>query len=139
MYWLVAAGYGAGGGCVVSAVAFCNDVRAWKAERLWRRQSGKFPLPELGAFMDMKADALVLLTRLFLGATGGVVFHSQIVGTTAAIAIGASAPALLAQFGKTSVREAEPEPETHGQAVGARLPEQRVRPDVLPALGEGQQ
>jgi hypothetical protein len=88
--------------------------------------------------MDVKADALVLLTRFFLGATGGAVFHSQIVGTTAAIAIGASAPALLAQFGKTSVREAQPDADPAATEL-AHVPEQRSRPDVVPAAGEDQQ
>jgi hypothetical protein len=64
-------------------------------------------LPRLRVFIDLPADGLVAVTRLALGALAGWLFHSQLVGSEAAIAVGASAPALLRPLSSArTVREA---------------------------------
>ena len=49
--------------------------------------------------MWVSSDSLVFLTRLALGAVAGFIFRGQVDGATAAVAVGASAPALLKQLG----------------------------------------
>lgn len=110
VFWLTAACFGAGGGFVVSAVAFCADVHAWQEERHRQRRARMSPLPKLTQFMDPWADLLALLTRIALGGMAGYVFHGEVVGNTAAMAVGAAAPALLAQFGKQTFPDFISEP-----------------------------
>ncbi len=98
MYWLTAVGFGACGGAVVQAITTSASVHAWHAARLGARLK-KQPLPTLTSYLDPPADVLVLVTRMSLGAIAGILFHAQVSGATAAIVVGASAPALLRQFG----------------------------------------
>ena len=126
MYWLYAALFGAFGGSIVSAVAFCTDVLAWQEERRRYARIGVDPKPKLTTFMDLKADSLVLLTRFVLGAVAGSVFHAEVIGPTAAIAVGASAHALLAQFGKNSPYEPR-----HTRNSALVPPQPRTVPEIL--------
>jgi hypothetical protein len=74
--------------------------------------SGGTELPRLRRFIDLPVVATVALTRLLLGAAAGWVFHDQLVGFSAAIAVGASGPAILQQLGAFQpVREAVQGPE----------------------------
>ncbi len=97
--WLAAACFGAIGGFVVSLVAFFNDVWAWHEERRRCLRRGT-PMPRLTVFIDFKADPLVLVTRMIAGALTGYLVHNEVTGAMAVIAAGASAPAILSQFGK---------------------------------------
>ena len=56
-------------------------------------------MPKLALDVGVPADSLVFSTRLALGAVAGFIFRGQVDGATAAVAVGASAPALLKQLG----------------------------------------
>ncbi|GIE97732.1 hypothetical protein [Paractinoplanes rishiriensis] len=98
MDWAVAAALGMVGGGLVEAVAVWGNLAAWQQARHEARRRGR-RLPPLTRYLDPAADSLVAVTRLLLGATAAVVLHTQISGVLTAIAVGASAPALLAQLG----------------------------------------
>jgi hypothetical protein len=103
---------GACGGATVSAIAFSNDLFAWREAR--RAAARHHPRPSkmapLTHYVDLKADFLVLLTRLVLGAFAGWLFRSELTGVYAAIAVGAAAPGLLTQLDRGRSKEADPEP-----------------------------
>jgi hypothetical protein len=107
MDWFQAACLGAAGGGLVQLVAFYVSVGSWQDARRQRPPGDDSPPPPLSWFIDLPADSAVTLTRLALGASAGLLFHAQIVGVAAAVAVGASAPALLQQLGNIrTVREA---------------------------------
>ncbi|RJO77708.1 hypothetical protein D5S18_08230, partial [Nocardia panacis] len=56
-------------------------------------------VPHWDRFFDPRPDALAAATRLILGAAAGGLFHGQVTTMLAAVAVGASAPALLGQMG----------------------------------------
>jgi hypothetical protein len=97
--WFTVLVLGAGGGAIVQAVSFSANVHAWQAARHEARAASQPAGPRLTSFVDPLADGLVLLTRVGLGALAGALFHAQVSGATAAIAVGAAAPALLSQLG----------------------------------------
>jgi hypothetical protein len=101
--WVIAAGLGALGGTIVSVVAFFNDVWVWYEERRSNLRRGILGIPKIAQFTDLNADALVLLTRMTIGALTGYLVHSEVAGFLPIIAAGASAPAILSQFGKNPV------------------------------------
>ncbi|MFE3852777.1 hypothetical protein ACFXPN_16755 [Streptomyces griseorubiginosus] len=140
MDWPTAIMCGALGGCVIEAIAFYGNVSAWQAERreLLAGPREDRPLPTLRARIDIPADSLVFLTRLALGALAGALFHSQVIGMTAAVAVGASAPGLLRQLGATrlvqeAVREPEPAQETATMAQRQPPPAPEQTPTQAPA------
>ncbi len=89
---------GAAGGAIAEAVDRWADLADWQrarhAARLLQEAS-----PALTRYIDPLADGLVALTRLAMGAAVGWLFHSEVSGVSAAVAVGATAPALLAQVG----------------------------------------
>lgn len=99
MDWLVVTMLGACGGAIVQLIDLAVAVKEWQKARREARVKRKHTLPKLTVYVDVPADSLVFLTRLALGAVAGFIFHGQIVGATAAVAVGASAPALLKQLG----------------------------------------
>ncbi|KPI15730.1 hypothetical protein OK074_2175 [Actinobacteria bacterium OK074] len=99
MDWPTAILCGAIGGCVIEAIVFYGRVSMWQAARRRAAEKRRKRLPPLRDYIDVPADSLVALTRLVLGATAGWLFHTQIIGVYAAVAVGASAPALLRQLG----------------------------------------
>ena len=90
---------GACGGAIIEVVAFWGNVLAWREARRAVRAAGKKRLPPFTRYFDPAADVLALLTRVALGVVAGGVLREQVVGTVAAIMVGASAPALLLQLG----------------------------------------
>jgi hypothetical protein len=86
------------GGLLVELVAVASNVISWQNARREARASGD-PQPGISNFIDLPADSLVAITRLALGALAGMAFHNGITEELAAIAVGASAPALLQQIG----------------------------------------
>jgi hypothetical protein len=90
---------GVAGGAIVQLIALWGSMITWQKARHDLLMDGLRPLPALTRYIDPLADTLVALTRLCMGALAGLMFHDQITGITAAIAVGASGPALLAQFG----------------------------------------
>lgn len=103
MDWVSAVLLGAAGGALVQAIAFYTYVSNWQEARRQSRERQDPELPPLSKFVDVPADTAVAITRLVLGATAGLVFHGQIVGVAAAVAVGASAPAVLQQLGAVRV------------------------------------
>jgi len=99
MGWLSITVLGACGGAVVQALVFTGNVQEWQYARRKARERRRRQLPRLTQFVDLPADTAVFATRLALGALAGFLFHSQVTGATAAVAVGASAPALLRQLG----------------------------------------
>lgn len=98
MDWPTAAGLGAVGGGLAEAVVFFGYLTRWQGARHKALLAGRIP-PPLSKYIDRLADGLVALTRLAMGAGAGLLFHAGVTGTYAAIAVGVSAPALLAQLG----------------------------------------
>ncbi|MET9290699.1 hypothetical protein [Streptomyces sp. NPDC003077] len=99
MDWSAAVAYGAMGGAIVEAVVFYGRISTWQAVRHRVLARGRGRLPSLRRYIDLPSDLLAAVTRLLLGAGAGWLFHSQITGVYAAVAVGASAPALLRQLG----------------------------------------
>jgi hypothetical protein len=90
--------FGAVGGSVIEAMVFYSHISAWQSAR-HRALTNRRSLPSLRRYVDPLSDALAALTRILLGAAAGWLFHSEITGVYAAVAVGASAPALLRQMG----------------------------------------
>ncbi|MFF4772537.1 hypothetical protein ACFY05_06730 [Microtetraspora fusca] len=110
---------GAAGGMVVEIVSLWGYLTSWQAARRACKDKEN-PLPPIGKYVDFPADSLVALTRLALGAGAGWLFHPQVTGTMAAIAVGAAAPALLKQFNGARTLEGALQ---RGQDLGDPIPE----------------
>ncbi|MFD0392401.1 hypothetical protein ACFQ3Z_04635 [Streptomyces nogalater] len=119
--------YGAGGGLVVEAVVTFGRLHAWQQARHAARATAEV-LPRLGAYIDLPADSLAALFRVVLGCAAGWLLHAELDGMVAAVAVGASAPAVLAQMGSvTTVTEALQLGATPGAGAGAGWDPQRRR------------
>jgi hypothetical protein len=101
LMWIEAAAYGAGGGLITEAVVTFGRLHAWQQARHTARAAAA-PLPRLGMFVDPFADSLAALLRVALGGAAGWLLHAEITGVYAAVTVGASAPALLAQVGRST-------------------------------------
>ncbi|MEW2621367.1 hypothetical protein [Streptomyces sp. NPDC048106] len=99
--WVQATACGAGGGLIVEAVVTFGRLHAWQQARHTARSAGR-RLPRLGKFIDPLADPLAALFRLALGGAAAWLLHDEITGVYAAVTVGASAPALLAQLGRAT-------------------------------------
>jgi hypothetical protein len=127
MEWSMSITYGALGGLVVEIVVFYGRIAAWQTarHRALARNKRRKQLPRLGKYVDPASDTLAALTRVSLGAGAGWLFAPQLTGALATVAVGASAPALLRQFG--SARSL--------QAVMAGALPQAAAPAVLSPAG----
>lgn len=136
--WTEGALCGAGGGLIVEAVVTFGRMHAWQQARHTARAAAE-PLPPIGTFIDPPADSLAALFRVVLGGVAGWLLHGEVAGVFAAVAVGASAPAVLAQMGRaTTVSEAlRAGPAADPPAGGAAPSPTRPDPPVLdPAQGE---
>ncbi len=107
MDWLSAIGFGAIGGGVIEALGFYGRVSAWQSDRHRARAANEPQLPLFRQYIDTTADTVAVVTKILLGACAGWLFHSEVTGMYAAVAVGASAPVLLGRLGAAqSVREA---------------------------------
>jgi len=108
MQWTTSITYGALGGLVVEIVVFYGRIAAWQAarHRALSKNETRDQLPPLGKYIDAPSDVLAALTRLSLGASAGWIFSPQLTGAFAAVAVGASAPALLRQLGSAKTIQA---------------------------------
>lgn len=98
---------GASGGLLVLLIFWHGCVSRWREARRQSRQQNGTDSPPLGKYVDVPADVLAGVTQIALGAAAGAIFHQQVVGFAAAIAVGAAAPALLQQLGSSrNIREA---------------------------------
>ncbi|SCL34857.1 hypothetical protein GA0070624_5101 [Micromonospora rhizosphaerae] len=111
MDWAAAAALGMIGGGIVEVVAVWGNLAAWQKARHLARRRGR-RLPPMIRYVDPAADTLVAVTRLVLGAAAALILHTQISGAVTAIAVGASAPALLAQLGAARALSAPAEGDT---------------------------
>jgi hypothetical protein len=111
MDWAAAAALGMVGGGIVEVVAVWGNLAAWQKARHVARRRGR-RLPPVTRYVDPAADALVAVTRLVLGAAAALILHTQMSGVVTAIAVGASAPALLAQLGAARALPAPAEGDT---------------------------
>lgn len=130
MDWSMSITYGALGGLVVEVVVFYGRIATWQAARHRALTSNKRrkQLPRLNKYVDPASDALAALTRVSLGAGAGLLFAPQLTGALATVAVGASAPALLRQFGSARSLQA---------VIGGAVPQAAAAPAVLaPAGGE---
>jgi len=91
------AALGASGGALVQFLDFAGKVADLEQARYTARHR-KRPVSELRTIVDPPIDVLVLITRLALGAIAGYLFHDQVTGPTATVAVVAAAPALLRQL-----------------------------------------
>lgn len=99
--WIEVTACAAGGGLIVEAVVTFGRLHAWqRARHAMRAMDG--PIPGIGAFVDPLADSLTALFRVVLGAAAGWLLHGEVTGVYAAVTVGASAPALLAQVGRAA-------------------------------------
>jgi hypothetical protein len=115
MDWVPARLLGAAGGALVLLIFWHKCVANWREARRQSRHRQE-AAPPMNMYVDIVADTLAGLTHVALGAAAGLMFHEQIIGVAAAIAVGASAPALLQQLGTArSVKEVV-------EGVGAELP-----------------
>ncbi|MFJ9447784.1 hypothetical protein ACIRRH_39005 [Kitasatospora sp. NPDC101235] len=102
--WSEAMMCGAGGGLIAEAIVTFGRLRAWQqARHAARIVAGE--LPPIGAFVDPLADSLAALFRVVLGGMAGWLLHSEVTGVYAAVTVGASAPALLAQLGRSTTAD----------------------------------
>lgn len=105
--WPIALAAGGGGGVIVEVVVFLQNIDSWRDARRRARISAGSALPPISDHIDTVPDGLAAVTRMVIGAALGVVFHTQITGLWAAVAIGASGPALVRRMGSMrSVQEA---------------------------------
>lgn len=105
MDWATATMLGMAGGLIVSVVGVWGDLITWQSACRYARSQGK-RLPKLTDYTDPASDSAVGLARVVLGGLAGLLLHGQVSGTISAIAIGASAPALLRQLGMKAPRNA---------------------------------
>ncbi|MBW4721912.1 hypothetical protein [Saccharothrix obliqua] len=88
------------------------QVEAWQEARSRGRvRDGGSTPPSFGRFVDLPARVAAGVTRLVLGAVAGAVFHDQLAGIAAAVAVGASAPAVLQHLGSFQTARAAVEQE----------------------------
>jgi hypothetical protein len=118
--WVTAVSYGAAGGLITEAVDMWGRLRAWQQARHAARSRNlrRRPPPSLARFVDPVPDLAVAFTRALLGCAAGWLLHDEITGMYAALAVGASAPALLAGLGKATT----PAEALSGQPGGRRAP-----------------
>jgi hypothetical protein len=104
---LTAMSLGAAGGLLVLLIFWHGCVVRWREARRQSRQRQDPDAPRLDMYVDIWPDILAGVTQVVLGAAAGAVFHQQVTGVAAAIAVGAAAPALLQQLGNSrNIREA---------------------------------
>ncbi|WP_236654770.1 hypothetical protein [Streptacidiphilus anmyonensis] len=127
--WFHGAAYGAVGGALIEALVFNGRVLTWQAARRQAREAKRRKLPPLRAYVDPAADAAAALSRLLLGALVGWLLHTQVTGLYAAVAAGASAPALLRQLG--SLRTVQEVIQGGTAGAGERNPDP---PDSVPPV-----
>jgi hypothetical protein len=98
-----AAVYGALGGLLVEGVIFSGNVIGWQDASHRAARSGDNERPPMSGYIQPIPDLLAALTRALLGAVLGFAFHGQVTGALAAVAIGVSGPAVVAQLGATAL------------------------------------
>lgn len=105
--WSAALSYGAAGGLIMEVVVMWRQLQAWQHARHQAMSKGN-PRPGIKDYIDPAPDMVVALTRTVLGCAAGCLLRTEVTGMYAALAVGASAPALLASLGKaTTIAEVQ--------------------------------
>ncbi|MFD7639442.1 hypothetical protein ACFV4P_02190 [Kitasatospora sp. NPDC059795] len=110
---------------------------AWQSARHRARDERRRRMPPLRHFIDPTADLAAGVSRIALGAVTGWLLHSQITGLYAAVAAGASAPALLRQIGTLTSVRAVVRGEEPPEAVESGGPGGPGGPASVPVPGPG--
>ena len=132
--WAEAAAYGAGGGLIVEAVVTFGRFHAWQQARHTARATAD-QLPRIDRFVDPLADSLAALFRVVLGGAAAWLLHDQVTGVYAAVTVGASAPALLAQMGRATTTADALRAGPNGEEPSGSSPPPSP-PELPPAPGE---
>jgi len=133
-----AVAFGAVGGLIVEVIGLWRQLAIWQKACHNARSSGAQLLPPLTHYVTPGCDTLVAATRMALGALAGLVFHSQITGMAAAVAVGASAPALLQQLGATGIGGLLQDPHANSRSDAAgQFPVQPQSPSPAEARDQG--
>ena len=136
MTWQIAVALGAAGGLLVEAINIFGRLTAWQTARQVAQAEGR-RLPSLARYLDPMPHLWLALTRTALGAIAGGVLHTQIVGSAAAIAVGAAAPVLLTQLGAIPAIQREVRG-AQRPTTSATLPPQDAARDTVSGLDEVQ-
>lgn len=133
--WPEAAGLGAIGGLVVEIVFTYRRLSAWQQACHAAAAAGKRSRPSYTSFIDPGPDLAVACSRAVLGVLAGLLLRSEVTGVYAALAVGASAPALLAGLGKAATPAQVPRAEREGidEPITAALAQV---PDISAEAGE---
>ena len=102
--WYEALGYGALGGLIVELISLWQQLQGWQEGRKAAMLTGELAPNLVGRFIDPVADGAVAVTRVLLGCGAGFILNAELTGAYAAVAVGASAPALLAHLGQSVTR-----------------------------------
>ncbi|WP_329611752.1 hypothetical protein [Kitasatospora herbaricolor] len=129
--WAEAGACGAAGGLIVEAVVTFGRLHAWQQARHAARAAGD-QLPRMAEFVDPLADSLAALFRVLLGCVAAWALHDQIIGVYAAVVVGASAPALLAQIGRAATPADALRPPGEEASGAASAPGAPMAPLPLP-------
>ncbi|MGW0883142.1 hypothetical protein [Streptomyces sp. NPDC002671] len=134
--WFEATVCGAGGGLIVEAVVTFGRLHAWQQARHAARAAAD-RLPPIGEFVDPLADSLAALFRVALGGAAAWLLHAEVTGVYAAVTVGASAPALLAQLGSATTVAGALRGGDGGEPSGSTSPaDSPGSPESLPAREE---
>jgi hypothetical protein len=136
VHWLTACALGACGGAIVELIDVWGDLDEWRRARqeAWRSRS---KLPRAVDSIDFQVHVLLLVTRVIIGLIAGAIFHAQVTGPVAAIAVGASAPALLQQFGRgRGVGRGSDQHDDGPEGVGADVPRAELPHAVITVVEE---
>lgn len=133
MQTIIYAGWGGAGGGLIEVLLFHSKALEWRSARQALAASTQEVESQaylFSKYFDWKANGLITLTRVVLGAAAGALFTmaGQISGVYGAVVVGAAAPALLAQLGQSQAVQ---------HAVGDQKPREtpdRPRIEVSPAV-----
>ncbi|MGK5533745.1 hypothetical protein [Streptomyces sp. URMC 129] len=132
---------GACGGGLIEIVALFNRLGEWQTAR--RTPTGRIRRnpPKFTSYIDIGPVLAITATRLMLGAAVATAFggSGQVDGGYAAITVGATAPALLAQLGQIpGVRNALGDAPAPGapSPLAAPAPLNVAVPPIVPSQGE---
>ncbi|MEU6368113.1 hypothetical protein ABZ876_20805 [Streptomyces sp. NPDC046931] len=101
MSWWQSGLFGAGGGLSVELLAVFRGCMQWQAARRTASGRRRARPPALWHYLDTAAHACLAVLRAGMGAATALLFAAtgQISGAYAAVALGVSAPAVLATLG----------------------------------------
>lgn len=119
MQWWEYALLGATGGALVELLSIFNCLARWQEARKTTTGRIRAKPPSVRVYLDIPAHFWMTFFRTLLGSATALAFGTSgsISGVAAAIALGFSAPSLLAQLGNIpQVADAVGDPSTEGRS-----------------------